>query len=220
MSLRSRIRGGHDYLTVKVATAAQFLTLRLNLIGSTQVGCDDSDGPCHAPRYLDVSPHFMLKSNTYIICTRANPIVLIIGLVMAFVGVMVMGAAALMISDGDILFAIIPIAFALFTAWLSTTFMISWKNSYSNEVQVDFDERDIVVSNRPIGPRTQVRYEDIKMVCLTDIIKPRWCNEILLVTKNNKTHQLCSFGIITDDMRRLQVDIESSIGLKQLPIDR
>ena len=54
MSLRSRIRGGQDYLTVNGATAAQFLTLRLIPIGSTQVGCDDSDGPGHAPRYLDV----------------------------------------------------------------------------------------------------------------------------------------------------------------------
>ncbi len=54
MSLRSRIRGGQDYLPVKVATAAQFLTLRLIPIGSTHVGCDDSDGPGHAPRYLDV----------------------------------------------------------------------------------------------------------------------------------------------------------------------
>ena len=55
MSLRSRIRGGHDCLSVIIATAAQFLTLRLILIGSTHVGCDDSDGPGHAPRYLDVS---------------------------------------------------------------------------------------------------------------------------------------------------------------------
>ena len=56
MSLRSRIRGGQDYFTVKVATAAQFLTLRLIPIGSTHVGCDDSDVPGHAPRYLDVGP--------------------------------------------------------------------------------------------------------------------------------------------------------------------
>ncbi len=55
MSLRSRIRGGQDYLQIKVATAAQFLTLRLFPIGSNHVGCDDSDGPGHAPRYLDVS---------------------------------------------------------------------------------------------------------------------------------------------------------------------
>ena len=54
VSLRSRIRGGQDYLTDKGATAAQFLTLRLILIGSTHAGCDDSDGPGHAPRYLDV----------------------------------------------------------------------------------------------------------------------------------------------------------------------
>ena len=60
MSLRSRIRGGQDYLTVKVATAAQFLTLRLMPIGSTHVGCNDSDGPGHAPRYLDVRCYFMM----------------------------------------------------------------------------------------------------------------------------------------------------------------
>ena len=56
MSLRSRIRGGQDYLTDRVATAAQFLTLRLIPIGSTHMGCYDSDGPGHAPRYLYVSP--------------------------------------------------------------------------------------------------------------------------------------------------------------------
>ena len=55
MSLRSRIRGGQAYLTVRVTTAAQFLTLRLIHIGSTHVGCVDSDVPGHAPRYLDVS---------------------------------------------------------------------------------------------------------------------------------------------------------------------
>ena len=53
-SLRSRIRGGRDYLTVNGATAAQFLTLRLSPLGSTHMGCDDSDVPGHAPRYLDV----------------------------------------------------------------------------------------------------------------------------------------------------------------------
>ena len=37
-----------------VATAAQFLTLRLSPLGSTHMGCDDSVGPGHAPRYLDV----------------------------------------------------------------------------------------------------------------------------------------------------------------------
>ena len=56
MSLRSRIRGGQEYLPDRGATAAQFLTLRLILIGSTHVGCDDSDGPGHAPQYLDVRP--------------------------------------------------------------------------------------------------------------------------------------------------------------------
>ena len=39
-----------------LVTAAQFLTLRLMPIGSTQMGCDDPDGPGHAPRYLDVRP--------------------------------------------------------------------------------------------------------------------------------------------------------------------
>ncbi len=162
----------------------------------------------------------MTKSSTYTICTRANPIVLIIGLGMASVGVIVMGAAGLMISDGDIAFAIVPMLFALFMAWLSTTFMIAWKNSYSKEVRIDFDESGIIVTNRPVGPRLQVRFDNIRMVCLTDIIKPQWCNEVLLVTKDKKTHQLCAFGIITDDMRRLQFDIESAIGLKQLSIDR
>jgi hypothetical protein len=57
VSLRSRIRGGQDYVTDKVATAAQFLTLRLIPIGSTHMGCDDSDGPGHAPRYLYVRPY-------------------------------------------------------------------------------------------------------------------------------------------------------------------
>ena len=61
MSLRSRIRGGQDYLTARVATAAQFLTLRLIPIGSTHMGCDDSDGPRHAPRYLDVRQNSMLE---------------------------------------------------------------------------------------------------------------------------------------------------------------
>ena len=58
-SLRSRIRGGQDYLADKVPAAAQFLTLRLIPIGSTHMGCDDSDGPGHAPRYLDVSTMLM-----------------------------------------------------------------------------------------------------------------------------------------------------------------
>ncbi len=61
MSLRSRIRGGQACLTGKVATAAQFLTLRLSPLGSTHMGCDDSDGPGHAPRYLDVRPTTMYK---------------------------------------------------------------------------------------------------------------------------------------------------------------
>ncbi len=60
MSLRSRIRGGQVYLTDKIATAAQFLTLRLIPIGSTHMGCDDSDGPGHAPRYLDVRRIIMM----------------------------------------------------------------------------------------------------------------------------------------------------------------
>ena len=43
-------------ITVRLGlvTAAQFLTLRFILIGSTQMGCDDPDGPGHAPQYLDV----------------------------------------------------------------------------------------------------------------------------------------------------------------------
>ena len=45
----------------KVATAAQFLTLRLTPFGSTHMGCYDSDGPGHAPRYLDVSRLTMNK---------------------------------------------------------------------------------------------------------------------------------------------------------------
>ena len=42
-------------MRLRIYTAAQFLTLRLILIGSTHMGRDDSDGPGHAPRYLDVS---------------------------------------------------------------------------------------------------------------------------------------------------------------------
>ena len=61
VSLRSRIRGDQDYLSVIIGTAAQFLTLRLVPIGSTHKGCVDSDGPGHAPRYLDVRPK--LRSN-------------------------------------------------------------------------------------------------------------------------------------------------------------
>ncbi len=49
VSLRSRIRGGQDYLTVIIATAAQFLTLRLIISISTEAICGDSDGPGHAP---------------------------------------------------------------------------------------------------------------------------------------------------------------------------
>ena len=72
MSLRSRIRGGQVYLSDKGATAAQFLTLRLTPIGSTHMGRDDSDGPGHAPRYLDVRPNMIqldearLKVNNYL----------------------------------------------------------------------------------------------------------------------------------------------------------
>ena len=66
MSLRSRIRGGQDYLAIKVATAAQFLTLRLVQIGSTHVGCDDSGGPGHAPRYLDVR-HAIMSITTHLL---------------------------------------------------------------------------------------------------------------------------------------------------------
>ena len=51
-------------------TAAQFLTLRLIPTGSTQVGCDDSDGPGHAPRYLDVSAmKYMIVSVGIIVTT-------------------------------------------------------------------------------------------------------------------------------------------------------
>ena len=49
MSLRSRIRGGQDYLTDRVATAAQFLTLRLAISVATEDICGDSEGPGHAP---------------------------------------------------------------------------------------------------------------------------------------------------------------------------
>ena len=63
MSLRSRIRGGQDYLTDTVATAAQFLTLRLVLTVATKGGCDEPDGPGHAPRYLDVGPTQVQNSN-------------------------------------------------------------------------------------------------------------------------------------------------------------
>ncbi len=49
VSLRSRIRGGQDYLPVMVATAAQFLTLRLDISAATIAICGDSDGPGHAP---------------------------------------------------------------------------------------------------------------------------------------------------------------------------
>ena len=56
VSLRSRIRGGLDLLSDRVATAAQFLTLRSVASVATKDICDDPDGPGHAPRYLDVSP--------------------------------------------------------------------------------------------------------------------------------------------------------------------
>ncbi len=49
VSLRSRIRGGQDYLTDKVATAAQFLTLRLVVSVATKTICGDWEGPDHAP---------------------------------------------------------------------------------------------------------------------------------------------------------------------------
>ena len=49
VSLRSRIRGGQDYLTVMVATAAQFLTLRLVISVATEAIYGDSNGPGHAP---------------------------------------------------------------------------------------------------------------------------------------------------------------------------
>ncbi len=49
VSLRSRIRGGQDYLTVNMATAAQFLTLRLVISVATEAICGDSEGPGHAP---------------------------------------------------------------------------------------------------------------------------------------------------------------------------
>ena len=54
VSLRSRIRGGLDLLSDRVATAAQFLTLRSVASVATKNICDDPDGPGHAPRYLDV----------------------------------------------------------------------------------------------------------------------------------------------------------------------
>ena len=65
MSLRSRIRGGQDLLSDKVASAAQFLTLRSVVSVSTEVNCDDPDGPGHAPRYLDVRRHFMTTAQVH-----------------------------------------------------------------------------------------------------------------------------------------------------------
>ncbi len=38
-----------DYLADKVATAAQFLTLRLIISVATEAICGDSEGPGHAP---------------------------------------------------------------------------------------------------------------------------------------------------------------------------
>ena len=70
MSLRSRIRGGRCCLTDRVSTAAQFLTLRLIPIGSTHMGCADSDGPGHAPRYLYV--RLKSVSNTNYCCLRCR----------------------------------------------------------------------------------------------------------------------------------------------------
>ena len=49
VSLRSRIRGGQDYLPDRVETAAQFLTLRLIVSVATEAICGDSEGPGHAP---------------------------------------------------------------------------------------------------------------------------------------------------------------------------
>jgi len=49
VSLRSRIRGGQEYVIDKVATAAQFLTLRLDISCATETICGDSEGPGHAP---------------------------------------------------------------------------------------------------------------------------------------------------------------------------
>ena len=49
VSLRSRIRGGQDYLADRDATAAQFLTLRLIISVATEDICGDSEGPGHAP---------------------------------------------------------------------------------------------------------------------------------------------------------------------------
>ena len=94
MSLRSRIRGGQDYLTVNGATAAQFLTLRLSPLGSTHMGCDDSDGPGHAPRYLDVSITIM---------TVYFSAALIHALYLSFFGVMAMiiGVHSIFIVDDE-----------------------------------------------------------------------------------------------------------------------
>ena len=55
-------------ITVRLGlvTAAQFLTLRLILIGSTQMGYDDPDGPGHAPQYLDVRRQTMKKPTDFV----------------------------------------------------------------------------------------------------------------------------------------------------------
>ncbi len=76
MSLRSRIRGGQDCLSDKVATAAQFLTLRLVVSIATEVICDDPDGLGHAPRYLDVR----LQMKIYAITITALSLVAVVWL--------------------------------------------------------------------------------------------------------------------------------------------
>ena len=60
-SLRSRIRGGLTNCEVEICPAAQFLTLRLVTSVSTEGVCVDLDGPGHAPPYLCVSHHFMMR---------------------------------------------------------------------------------------------------------------------------------------------------------------
>ena len=56
--------------------------LRLIPIGSTHVGCDDSDGPGHAPRYLDVRRIIAMK---YGLITVIIAIIVTVGYVSNFV---------------------------------------------------------------------------------------------------------------------------------------
>ncbi len=94
-------------------------------------------------------------------------------------------------SDHYVLLVTVP--FLIFLLWLEGVFVSSFLNVTFSTTRIEIEKAELVVSNHPFGRSFVLPLTSIKSMSVTDVLGPTICWEVLLLTNENRTIQVCTF---------------------------